>query len=100
MNKTINIEKINIKDNYLNNNSDENRIFLSSYKYPYLSSEILSHDYSFILDILINSNNNNTNNVKFNTNESIILNDTSTNELNFDMEGFMEDNFQKSNRYY
>ena len=95
MNKTINIEKINIKDNYLNNNSDENRIFLSSYKYPYLSSEILSHDYSFILDILINSNNNNTNNVKFNTNESIILNDTSTNELNFDMEGFMEDNFQK-----
>ena len=95
MNKTINIEKINIKDNYLNNNSEENRIFLSSYKYPYLSSEILSHDYSFILDILINSNNNNTNNVKFNTNESIILNDTSTNELNFDMEGFMEDNFQK-----
>ena len=95
MNKTINIEKINIKDNYLNNNSDENRIFLSSYKYPYLSSEILSHDYSFILDIVINSNSNNTNNVKFNTNESIILNDTSTNELNFDMEGFMEDNFQK-----
>ena len=93
LNKTINIEKINIKDNYLNNNSEEKNIFLSSYKYPYLSSEILSRDYSFILEKLININN--SNNIKFSTNESIILNDNSNNELNFDMEGFMEDNFQK-----
>ena len=90
LNKTINIEKINIKDNYLNNNSEEKNIFLSSYKYPYLSSEILSRDYSFILEKLININN--SNNIKFSTNESIILNDNSNNELNFDMEGFMEDN--------
>ena len=93
LNKTINIEKINTKDNYLNNNSEEKNIFLSSYKYPYLSSEILSNDYSFILEKLININN--SNNIKFSTNESIILNDNSNNELNFDMEGFMEDNFQK-----
>ena len=93
LNKTINIEKINIKDNYLNNNSEEKNIFLSSYQYPYLSSEILSRDYSFILEKLININN--SNNIKFSTNESIILNDNSNNELNFDMEGFMEDNFQK-----
>ena len=72
--------------------TEEKKIFLTSYKYPYLSSEILSHDYSFLLDkIIVNNNNNN----KFNTNTSCILNDMSNNDLNFIVEDFMDDNFSK-----
>jgi hypothetical protein len=51
----INIEKINNSDNYLAimNPNDQN-IFTKSYKYPYLAGEILSHDYPFLMDKLIN----------------------------------------------
>ena len=76
----------------MENKGEEKMIFLTSYKYPYLSSEILSHDYSFLLDkIIVNNNNNN----KFNTNTSCILNDMSNNDLNFIVEDFMDDNFSK-----
>ena len=99
MNKKINIENINSNQNYLVNKEDEKKIFLKSYKYPYLSSEILSHDYPFLLDKIINTNNNNNNNnnnnIKFNTNTSCILNDTSNNDLNFYVDEFIDDNFSK-----
>ena len=99
MNKKINIENINSNQNYLVNKEDEKKIFLYSYKYPYLSSEILSHDYPFLLDKIINTNNNNNNNnnnnIKFNTNTSCILNDTSNNDLNFYVDEFIDDNFSK-----
>lgn len=45
-----------------------------------------------MLEKLINTNNNN---IKFNTNTSCILNDTSNQELNFIVEDFMEDTFSK-----
>ena len=89
-NKKINVEKINSSKNYLESKTEEKKIFLTSYKYPYLSSEILSHDFSFLLDKVIINNNN-----KFNTNTSCILNDMSNNDLNFCVEEFMDDNFTK-----
>lgn len=92
MDKKVNIEKINSTQNYFSEKEEENKIFLKSYKYPYLASEILSHDYPFLLEKIINTNNNN---IKFNTNTSCILNDTSNNELNFIVEDFMEDTFSK-----
>lgn len=91
MDKKVNIEKINSTQNYLSHKEEENKIYLKSYKYPYLASEILSHDYPFLLEKIINTNNN----IKFNTNTSCILNDTSNNELNFIVEDFMEDTFSK-----
>ena len=97
MNKKINIEKINATKFNIDSNKEEKKTFLFSYKYPYLSSEILSSDYSFILDKLINisSNNNITiSNIRFNTNASIILNDMNSNE-NFFGEEFIDDNFTK-----
>ena len=30
-------------------NPDEQKIYIKSYKYPYLPGEILSHDYPFLL---------------------------------------------------
>ena len=93
--KEVNIEKINSTQNYLEDKDEEKKIFLSSYKYPYISSEILSHDYPFLLDKFININNNNNNNVKFNTNTSCILNDISNTDLNFIVDEFMEDTFSK-----
>ena len=101
LNKKLNIESINSAKNNLENNKDDKNIFLSSYKYPYISSEILSHDYPFLLDKLINitiGNNNNSNNfgnVRFSTNTSIILNDMSNNELNFFGEELSDDNLIK-----
>ena len=51
----INIEKINNTNDYLTSmNPDEQKIFTKSYKYPYLAGEILSHDYPFLLDKIIN----------------------------------------------
>jgi hypothetical protein len=51
----INIEKINNTNDYLMTmNPDEQKIFEKSYKYPYLAGEILSHDYPFLLDKIIN----------------------------------------------
>ena len=51
----INIEKINSTNDYLTSmNPDEQKIFTKSYKYPYLAGEILSHDYPFLLDKIIN----------------------------------------------
>ena len=90
MQKKINVEKINSSKNYLDNKDEEKETFLYSYKYPYLSSEILSHDYSFIIEKMITNNNN-----KFNTNTSCILNDMSNNDLNFYVDEFMDDNFSK-----
>ena len=95
-NKIVNIEKINLSQNYLEREDEEKNIFLSSYKYPFLSSEILSHDFPFLLDKMINYNNsNNNNNIKFNTNTSCILNDLSNTDLNFYADEFMDDNFSK-----
>ena len=95
-NKTINIEKINSFQNYLEREDEEKNIFLTSYKYPFLSSEILSHDFPFLLEKLINYNNsNNNNNIKFNTNTSCIFNDLSNTDLNFYADEFMDDNFSK-----
>ena len=51
----INIEKINNTNDYLMTmNQEEQKIFEKSYKYPYLAGEILSHDYPFLLDKIIN----------------------------------------------
>ena len=51
----INIERINNTNDYLTSmNPDEQKIFTKSYKYPYLAGEILSHDYPFLLDKIIN----------------------------------------------
>ena len=51
----INIEKINSTNDYLTTmNPDDKNIFTKSYKYPYLAGEILSHDYPFLLDKIIN----------------------------------------------
>ena len=95
-NNKINVEKINNSENYLADKEEEKKIFLTSYKYPYISSEILSHDFPFLLDKLIASNSNTINNIpKINTNTSIILNDLSNKELSFDVEAFMDDNFTK-----
>ena len=95
-NKIVNIEKINSSQNYLEREDEEKNIFLSSYKYPFLSSEILSHDFPFLLEKIINYNNsNNNNNIKFNTNTSCILNDLSNTDLNFYADEFMDDNFSK-----
>ena len=50
----INIEKINSSKDFLTGlNSAEKKIYLKNYKYPYISSEILSRDYPFLLDKLI-----------------------------------------------
>ena len=64
------------------------------YKYPYIASEILSHDFPFLLDKLITSNNNNSNFLKIGTNTSCIFGDMSNNDLNFYMDEF-DDNFTK-----
>ena len=51
----INIEQINSTNDYLKcMNPDEKKIFIKSYKYPYLAGEILSRDYPFLLDKIIN----------------------------------------------
>ena len=51
----LNIEKINRTNDYLTTmSSDDQNIFTKSYKYPYLAGEILSHDYPFLIDKLIN----------------------------------------------
>ena len=98
-NNKINVEKINNSENYLADKEEEKKIFLTSYKYPYISSEILSHDFPFLLDKLIASNSNTINNIpKINTNTSIILNDLSNKELSFDVEAFMDDNFTKKEK--
>ena len=53
----INIEKINLDSGYVGNMSkSENNSYLKAYKYPYVASEILSHDYPFIISKLISSN--------------------------------------------
>ena len=95
--KEINIEKINSSNNYFENNSEEKNSFLISYKYPYISSEILSHDFPFLLDKLITSNNNNSNFLKIGTNTSCIFGDMSNNDLNFYMEDFDENFTKKEN---
>ena len=51
----INIEKINCTNDYLKlMNQNDKIIFTKSYKYPYIAGEILSHDYPFLLDKIIN----------------------------------------------
>ena len=51
----INIEKINNTNDYLSKmNTEEQKIFTKSYKYPYIAGDILSHDYPFLLDKIIN----------------------------------------------
>jgi len=51
----INIEKINASSNYIKTmNPEEQSIFTKGYKYPYLACEILSHDYPFLVDRIIN----------------------------------------------
>ena len=51
----INIEKINSTNDYLSlMNPDDQKTFTRSYKYPYLAGEILSHDYPFLLDKIVN----------------------------------------------
>ena len=51
----INIEKINNTNDYLSNmNTEEQKNFTKSYKYPYIAGDILSHDYPFLLDKIIN----------------------------------------------
>ena len=64
------------------------------YKYPYISSEILSHDFPFLLDKII-TNNNNSNFLKIGTNTSCIFGDMSNNDLNFYMDEFIDENFTK-----
>ena len=52
--KEINIEKINsTKDYFTSIKPDDEKIYLKNYKYPYMSSEILSSDFPFLLDKLI-----------------------------------------------
>ena len=52
----INIEKINSTNDYLSlMNPDDQKTFTKSYKYPYLAGEILSHDYPFLLDKIVNT---------------------------------------------
>ena len=52
----INIEKINSSSpDYLKTlNLEEQSIFNKVYKYPYIACEILSHDYPFLVDRIIN----------------------------------------------
>ena len=51
----LNIEKINRTNDYLSSMTlDDQKIFAKSYKYPYLAGEILSHDYPFLMDKIIN----------------------------------------------
>ena len=51
----INIEKINKTNDYLiKMNTEEQKVFAKSYKYPYIAGDILSHDYPFLLDKIIN----------------------------------------------
>ena len=51
----INIEKINTSTDYIKSmNQEEQSIFNKGYKYPYLACEILSHDYPFLVDRIIN----------------------------------------------
>ena len=93
--KEINIENINISNNYFeNNNPQEKSLYLTGYKYPYISSEILSHDFPFLLDKLIISNTNNSNFLKFGTNTSCIFGDISNNDLNF-YDELSDENFVK-----
>ena len=51
----LNIEKINRTNDYLSSMTlDDQKIFAKSYKYPYLAEEILTHDYPFLMDKIIN----------------------------------------------
>ena len=51
----INIEKINNTNDYLTSmNLEDQNIYTKSYKYPYIAGEILSHDYPFLIDKIIN----------------------------------------------
>ena len=51
----INIERINKTNDYLiKMNTEEQKVFAKSYKYPYIAGDILSHDYPFLLDKIIN----------------------------------------------
>ena len=52
----INIEKINVSSSdYMKSmNLEEQSIFNKVYKYPYIACEILSHDYPFLVDKIIN----------------------------------------------
>ena len=51
----INIEKMNSSSDYIKSlNSEEQSIYTKGYKYPYLACEILSHDYPFLVDRIIN----------------------------------------------
>ena len=51
----INIEKINSSSDYLKTmNIEEQSLYNKSYKYPYIACEILSHDYPFLVDRIIN----------------------------------------------
>ena len=51
----LNIEKINTSPDLTKAISQEEQlIFTKSYKYPYLACEILSHDYPFLVDKIIN----------------------------------------------
>ena len=51
----INIEKMNSSSDYIKSlNTEEQSIYTKGYKYPYLACEILSHDYPFLVDRIIN----------------------------------------------
>ena len=51
----IDIEKINNTNDFLTSmNGEDQKVYTKSYKYPYLAGEILSHDYPFLLDKIIN----------------------------------------------
>ena len=53
--KEINIEKINNTNDYLTSmNLEDQNVYTKSYKYPYIAGEILSHDYPFLIDKIIN----------------------------------------------
>ena len=93
LNTELNIEKINISEKKEISNKDQN-IFNKSYKYPFLASEILSRDYPFIIDKIINANmflpmTTNINNSGLLCGECSIINN-SNNEDNLD--DILEDN--------
>ena len=88
LNYELNIEKINISNEKKELSNKEQNIFNKSYKYPYMASEILSRDYPFILDKIINTNNylsmnNNINNSGIIGGECSIINN-SNNDDNLD----------------
>ncbi len=93
LNTELNIEKINISEKKEISNKEQN-IFNKSYKYPFLASEILSRDYPFIIDKIINANmflpmTTNINNSGLLCGECSIINN-SNNEDNLD--DILEDN--------